>query len=145
MSKSIKLKDNVYLDSTGVVHNRELLSDILNRDNHARVKIFSGSASSGSVITINTTWQALGKFKKLIVQINHTSWNSFITCEFNYEDLTTGDNLYNGKRNSNVYSNVSYAGDSNVHLHLIPNSFITNNTIKFDEFSYKITNIWVEY
>lgn len=29
MAKSIKLKDNNYIDSTGIVHNRELLSDIL--------------------------------------------------------------------------------------------------------------------
>ena len=29
MSKSIKLKDNNYLDSTGITHNRQLLSDIL--------------------------------------------------------------------------------------------------------------------
>lgn len=30
MSTSIKLKNDMYLDSTGVVHNKELLSDILN-------------------------------------------------------------------------------------------------------------------
>ena len=29
MSKSIKLKDNTYLDSSGVIHNKENLSDIL--------------------------------------------------------------------------------------------------------------------
>ena len=29
MSKSIKLKDNVYLDSSGIVHNRVKLKDIL--------------------------------------------------------------------------------------------------------------------
>lgn len=31
MSKSIKLKDSTYIDSTGIVHNRELLSDLLSR------------------------------------------------------------------------------------------------------------------
>lgn len=31
MSKSIKFKDNLFLDSTGIVHNKELLSSILNR------------------------------------------------------------------------------------------------------------------
>lgn len=30
MSKSIKLNDNTYLDSSGVTHNRECLSNILN-------------------------------------------------------------------------------------------------------------------
>lgn len=30
MSKSIKLKDNTYLDSSSIVHNKELLSDIIN-------------------------------------------------------------------------------------------------------------------
>ena len=29
MSKSIKLKGNNYIDSTGIVHNRQLLSDLL--------------------------------------------------------------------------------------------------------------------
>jgi hypothetical protein len=29
MAKSIKLKDNNYIDSTGIVHNRELLSNVL--------------------------------------------------------------------------------------------------------------------
>jgi hypothetical protein len=31
MSKSIKLKNNYYLDSTGIVHNKEKLSDIISR------------------------------------------------------------------------------------------------------------------
>jgi hypothetical protein len=30
LNKAIKLKDNTYVDSTGVVHNRELLSSLLN-------------------------------------------------------------------------------------------------------------------
>lgn len=30
MSKSIKIKNNTYIDSTGIVHNKVLLSDILN-------------------------------------------------------------------------------------------------------------------
>jgi len=30
MKKSIRMKENVYLDSSGVIHNKELLCDILN-------------------------------------------------------------------------------------------------------------------
>lgn len=31
MSKSIKLKDDTYIDSSGIIHNKEKLSDILNK------------------------------------------------------------------------------------------------------------------
>lgn len=33
MPKSVKFKDNHYLDSSSVVHNRELLKDFLNKSN----------------------------------------------------------------------------------------------------------------
>ena len=44
MSKSIKLKDNYYLDSSSVMHNREKLSDFLSRI------IESGSNTNGNYI-----------------------------------------------------------------------------------------------
>lgn len=34
MSKSIKFNNNTYVDSTGVVHKRELLSDVLNKQSN---------------------------------------------------------------------------------------------------------------
>lgn len=46
MSKSIKLNDNTYLDSSGVTHNRVLLSTIL----ESKIIYDSGSNSNGSYI-----------------------------------------------------------------------------------------------
>ena len=42
MSKSFKFKNNMHLDSTGIVHNKELLSDILNE------KIFNMIGTKGT-------------------------------------------------------------------------------------------------
>ncbi|MGN0967139.1 MAG: hypothetical protein ACI4OP_06125 [Candidatus Coprovivens sp.] len=46
MSKSIRLNDNTYLDSSGVTHNRALLSTIL----ESKIIYDSGSNSNGSYI-----------------------------------------------------------------------------------------------
>lgn len=158
MSKSIKLKNNTYIDSTGIVHNRTLLSTLLdtlipkvNKNTsdieklQDRVLIFDGSAGSGTNITINTTWEQLGRFKDLIVQVKYTGWNDITNCRFNYDDLSTGDNLYSGKRNSNVYSSIGLAGGNNISLHIVPAMTVTTNTIKFDNYNATITRIWVEY
>lgn len=54
MSKSIKLKDNIYLDSTGVVHNRQLLSDILNIKKYtAGNYLVNGWSSNGASLMFN--------------------------------------------------------------------------------------------
>lgn len=62
MSTSIKLKNDMYLDSTGVVHNKELLSDILNaltkyKVGHARY----GRSSNLSVPASTVTAYSLNK------------------------------------------------------------------------------------
>lgn len=48
MAQSIKLKDENYIDSSGVTHNRELLFDILNNQN--------------DILNYSTTEKSIGKY-----------------------------------------------------------------------------------
>ena len=45
-NKSIKLKDNHYIDSTGIVHDRQLLSDILNRQDISNIVCIVGARNN---------------------------------------------------------------------------------------------------
>lgn len=54
MSKSIKLKDNNYLDSKSVVHNKQLLSDIVDKLNNSMNK--NGINSSTFGIDVNSNY-----------------------------------------------------------------------------------------
>lgn len=63
MSKSFKFKNNMYLDTKGIVHNKQLLSDILNKFYGFEKKYYAGKTlncneivSSGVyIIDINNT------------------------------------------------------------------------------------------
>lgn len=52
MSKSIKFKNNNYLDSSSIVHNRELLKDFLNKSNvlYSSSTGITADASGNSVV-----------------------------------------------------------------------------------------------
>ena len=52
MAKSFKYKDNNFLDSTGIVHNKELLSNKLNSMTNSYVQ----SARTDKSTTFSTTW-----------------------------------------------------------------------------------------
>ena len=74
MANSIKLKNNNYLDSTGIVHNRELLSTILNKfnlnvyDNKTSGTITGGGTLSGLNVTIQQNQD--GSLAKIYGQID---------------------------------------------------------------------------
>lgn len=53
MSKAIKLGDNTFLDSTSVVHNKKLLSDLLN--GNREVILFNGSTTGDVVLSDNVS------------------------------------------------------------------------------------------
>ena len=55
MSKAIKLKNNTYIDSTGIVHNKELLSSIINteRSNIDKLQSYSSSEMDTGKIWID--------------------------------------------------------------------------------------------
>lgn len=48
MSKSIKLKDNTFIDSTGVTHNRDLLSTILNNIYSFNKNYYAGGTANAN-------------------------------------------------------------------------------------------------
>lgn len=51
MNQSIKFKDNKYLDSTGIVHNKKILSIILENKQDKWQTIWEGSATTGNTIS----------------------------------------------------------------------------------------------
>lgn len=98
MSKSIKLKDNTFIDSTGVTHDRDLLSTILNNIYSFDCKYDAGQTvnandfvksgfylfDTNETIT-NRPTKVVNQVDFLLV-INHkSSWtNSTIQIWFNY-------------------------------------------------------------
>lgn len=113
-----------------------------------RMLIFAGTGNMNTAITINTTWEALGKFKNLTVELQYSTNNSHTTVTFPFELLSGGINLLNSARVTNVYMPiVSIVDNTFGKIHLVPSDYVTSNTIKFDMFdeSIKITRMWVEY
>lgn len=109
-----------------------------------RVQIFSGSIAGGNPMSINTTWKNLGKFKNLLLELYLTSVNSMGFIKIPYELLSDGDNLYDGKRNINVYTSEYIFNGIKV-VHCIPTSNITENTIQFDGFEGVILKMYIDY
>lgn len=83
MSKSIKFKNNNYLDSSSVVHNRELLKDFLNKSN------ILYSSSTG------TTADASGNSITLSEPVTH--FNAILIIH------STGGSIVNNKLNETNY------------------------------------------
>ena len=57
MAKSIKLKNNVYWDSTGIVHNRNKLStfleNLLNKKSNKSTELYNSNSGNGTNGTVN--------------------------------------------------------------------------------------------
>ena len=114
----------------------------VNNNLSRRILIFSGSTSSGSSSKINTTWETIGKFKNLIITIYLSSINSYAAAVIPYELISTGDNLYSGAKNANIYACYHLEGTKAIHQ--IPKSNITADTITFDNYSGVIEEIYYE-
>ena len=113
-----------------------------------RMLIFEGTGNMNTAITINTTWEALGKFKNLTVELQYLTNNNRTTVTFPFELLSGGTNLANSARATNVYIPiVSIVDNTFGKIHLVPSNDVTSNTIKFDGFDASITivRMWVEY
>lgn len=113
-----------------------------------RVQIFNGTGNVNTALTINTTWEALGKFKNLTVELQYATNNNRTTVTFPFELLSDGTNLANSARVTNVYMPiVSIVDNTFGKIHLVPSNDVTSNTIKFDGFDASITiaRMWVEY
>lgn len=107
-----------------------------------RILIFSGSTSSESSSKINTTWETIGKFKNLIITIYLSSLNAYAMAVIPYELISTGDNLYSGAKNVNIYACYYLEGAKAIHQ--IPKANITADTITFDGYSGVIKEIYYE-
>lgn len=113
-----------------------------------RVQIFNGTGNVNTALTINTTWEALGKFKNLTVELQYATNNNCTTVTFPFELLSDGINLANSARVTNVYMPIVSIVDRTFgKIYLVPSNDVTSNTIKFDGFDASITiaRMWVEY
>lgn len=108
--------------------------------------IFDGSVSSGTKITIDKTWEQLGRFKELKIVIMEESMNGTSSVIFPYNALSNGDNLYSGRLNTNAFSLSSIDGKGSYSLTLIPYNKISVNSISFNvSQNRKIKKIYVVY
>lgn len=82
MPKSIKPKDNTYIDSTGIVHNRKTLSSILNRTKYTT--LYNG-IKTPSLVTLSDNVQ---NYDFIIVKMtsnyyDHYQYLNILSYEFN--------------------------------------------------------------
>lgn len=107
----------------------------------------STGVGPGTNITVNDTWQNIGKFKFMIVELFYNATNNRTAFTIPFNMLATGKHLMDKKRETNVDASGGSIDGSPKRLHLIPTSFIGNNTIKFDGFdsNYKIVSINIVY
>lgn len=142
--------------SSGVVANVAQTKTTSNSDTYscnyinsinARKQLFNGSVAMNNDITINSTWASIGKFKNLIVEVYECSINTSSLAIIPFETVSSGDNLFSGALNKNVFIPIYIASDKNNYIHFIPSAFIGKNTIKFDGVSDTavITNIFIDY
>ena len=113
MSKAFKYTNNNYIDSSSIVHNRELLSDILNN------LIESGSSSNGSYIKYSDgTMICYGSY-------NFTSDNGDFWTNFYRSGVYTVyfPQEYVSKPNLNVITSADYGSISVVYSSITNKSF----------------------
>ena len=99
---------------------------------HLEKLLFEGTTASGNSSQINTTWAALGIFGELIVEIFDSGTNLNTTAVFQYDQLSSGDDLYSGRLTTNVAQICIAPGSTVGNVYLLPNTYIGSNTIKFD-------------
>lgn len=109
------------------------------------ITIFNGTTASGAYSTISTTWQALGLFKSLYVELYNSSTNGYSNIMLPFYIFSSGTYLNNLARNTNIYG-ANYLNDNVYHIHNIPANNIGANTIMFDGYSpLVISRIFIEY
>lgn len=110
MSKSIKLKNDNYWDSSSIVHKKSLLSDILTKLLDTDILYASNTGTvapaSGNSVILNksvTNYQ--------FVLVVHKNGVAILTTENNKENHGNGINIhwYNNGLHGTFYSNTIYA------------------------------------
>ncbi len=100
MSKSIKLKNNNYWDSKGIVHNRNSLANIINYNvfNRVNLNVISDSQNVNLTIKLNSTYLFLNchTYKRCLLLI--TTWVNGLKVDviFKSEDLAVPNITMNG-------------------------------------------------
>ncbi len=106
MPKSIKLKNNTYIDSTGIVHNKKLLSQIINEIGlitHPVGSVYINVNSTNPATLFGGTWERIAKGRCLmgqgVVEPNNDNWCGTI----NAGDWTA----YNGGMGGEVFHGLT--------------------------------------
>ena len=104
--------------------------------------VFTGSTAAGSASQINTTWEAIGKFKFMVIELYVSSVNTRSCAIIPYHMFTTGNNINTNKRLTNV-NGFAYINSLRA-LALIPANDITTNTIKFGSYGDDATIVRID-
>lgn len=108
MAKSIKFKNDNYLDSTGIVHNKVLLNEILNFDNG---EVVIGTRN-GKPVYKNMITGTVGTIENLLNQLNIKD-----IILFNGRAESRYSNVWNIPNNfSSAGYNIYFFQDTSIHL-----------------------------
>jgi len=126
---------NAFLNSVSTATNKGYSADFSDdryklKHEHAERLIFTGSTTSGQASTINTTWAALGVFSQLVVDLVYTSTNFHTSVIFNFDQMSTGTDLYSGKQAVGINQICAMAGNAFQICSLVPSVDVGTNTIK---------------
>lgn len=109
MSKGIKFKDNIYLDSRGIVHNKQFLSDLLNIPKN----VIMVRLSENKTVPVSTAWDTYKIPYDSLVYQRGTGF-SF--------DSSTGLITYNGPKTAVKITNFISRAESTTAGNLYPTS-----------------------
>jgi len=122
MKKSIRMKENVYLDSSGVIHNKELLCDILNSQ-LVSTGTKSYNATNGQNNYINSisigkgVWIVIGEWRYEGFELS--SWTTLIGTTFSGASSKYDDNGYVNDQIVGILINTS-STKKTINLNLWP-------------------------
>ena len=114
MSKSVKLKNNFYLDDSGIVHNRLNLKDIIDKLFYKRNDLYFGVSSNN------------GKYFKLFSFDINTWTNTF--CDFTIVASNSGGG--NAHCSIGIYGDSNYLG-SNSKLYIDSSGINTDSIVAY--------------
>lgn len=146
MAKSIKLKDNNYIDSSGVVHNRTLLSTLLNNRLYQQT-LYDSTPSAGSIANLSkpdSSYTISGNFNNydfLVVIFSSRVWGwckkeelifnhgqfgglsvatdnlySMVMPLYYSNELATMQYYFTNNNKITVYYNSHYTGDNHLYI-----------------------------
>lgn len=123
MSKSIKFKNNIFLDTSGIVHNKETLNNLINanqKHDNGYVKLLNGiiiqwGSQTVSDITVNEYTKDISfpitfpnKCTNIQVTINDVGYGiQGFTTSVGVQELSASKFKANFKSTSNRYSSIS--------------------------------------